>query len=62
MNLAGLEAVAIDYEAPDLPASVKEFRPAVFKDGPWVCVLLGPDSQAGIFGCGDVAVSEWLNW
>lgn len=62
MKMTGLETVTIDFDAKDIPASVKEFRPAVFKDGNSFCCLLGPDPQKGIFGCGsttDEALADW---
>jgi hypothetical protein len=42
--------------------SVKQFRPAVFKDGQSVCVLLGADPQAGVFGRGDCTKEALINW
>jgi hypothetical protein len=62
MNLGGLQAVPVDYEAADIPPSVKEFKPAVFKDGPSFCVLLGPDPQTGVFGCGDTTDDALVDW
>ena len=56
--------IDIDYEGKDIPASAKEFRPAVYKDGDSFCVLLGEDPQAGIFGCGETtkaALEDWEN-
>jgi hypothetical protein len=54
--------IDIDYEGKDIPASAKEFRPAVYKDGDSFCVLLGEDPQVGIFGCGETkeaAIKDW---
>ncbi len=52
----------IDYEQPDLPITVQELRPIVFMDGDSYCCLLGPDPQAGVFGCGktsEQAINDW---
>jgi hypothetical protein len=54
--------VAVDYEAHEHSKVVKELRPVVFKEEGSFCCLLGPDPQAGIFGCGDTAegaISDW---
>jgi hypothetical protein len=54
--------VNIDYEARDIPSAAKEFKPVVFHDGDAFCCMLGPDPQAGIFGCGrtpEEAVRDW---
>lgn len=45
-----------------LTGAAKELRPVVFKEGDSFCVLLGPDPQAGVFGCGSTpkqALSDW---
>lgn len=44
--------IILDYTKPELPDVVQEFRPTVYKDGDAYCCFLGPDPQAGIFGCG----------
>lgn len=54
--------VRINYEEKELPSSVRELRPVVFKDGESYCCLLGPDPQEGIFGCGNTekeALNDW---
>lgn len=51
-----------NYEAEGVAEPVKEFRPLIFKDGNAYCVVLGPDPQAGVFGCGasvDDALHDW---
>lgn len=51
-----------NYEAEGVAEPVKEFRPLIFKDGNAYCALLGPDAQAGVFGCGasvDEALDNW---
>lgn len=62
MTLDGLETIPIDYEAADTPASVKEFKPALFKDGPAYCCILGPDPQTGVFGCGNSTKEALADW
>jgi hypothetical protein len=62
MNLDGFNVVELDYENEVYPLPVRDFRPAVYKNGDSFCCLLGPDPQAGIFGCGatvDEAIQEW---
>ena len=54
----------LDYQANDVPATVKEFKPVVFHDGNAYCCMLGPDPQEGIFGCGESpeeAIKDWAN-
>lgn len=54
--------VRIDYSSPDLPFSVREFRPTVYKDREGYNCLLGPDTETGIFGTGvsiRQAVNDW---
>ena len=56
--------VSVDYENQDLPTSVQQFKPPVFREGNAFCVLLGPDPQSGIFGCGrsvEEALRDWDN-
>jgi hypothetical protein len=52
MSMRGLDVISIDYEDPAFPTPIRDFRPAVYMDGNSFCCLLGPDPQAGIFGCG----------
>jgi len=68
MSMDGLEVVDINYEDQTLPAAVRGFRPAVWKETNTAdelagyCCLLGPDPAAGIFGCGDTpqqALDDW---
>jgi hypothetical protein len=62
MNVDGLETLEVDYESEDLPVSVRELRPIVYKDGDSICSVLGSDPQDGIFGCGispEAALKDW---
>jgi len=59
MKPDGLEVVNVNYGDPNLPKSVRDTHPLVWFDhdegsnkGAFCCVL-GPDPQAGVFGCGD---------
>jgi len=64
MKMDGLNAIPIDYDAYNIPASVKEFRPLLFKDGDQYCAILGSDLQTGVLGCGKTAIlalAEWNN-
>ena len=54
--------VQINYQDSDIPATVREFKPALYRDGDSFCCLLGEDPQAGIFGCGEspkAAIEDW---
>lgn len=56
------DIVSLDYESPSLPRAVREFRPALYRDGELYCCLLGPDREEGIFGSGateDEAIKAW---
>ncbi|MCW3109949.1 MAG: hypothetical protein JWQ09_4455 [Segetibacter sp.] len=62
LNVPEEMKVAIDYENEELPETVKTLRPLVFKEGDGFCCLLGPDPQAGVFGCGQTpreALDDW---
>lgn len=56
--------IRFDYEAEGVAEPVKQFRPLIYQeDEKTVCVILGPDPQAGVFGCGctvEEAVSDWV--
>ena len=54
--------VNLDYEAADLSAAMKEFKPVVFQDKEGYGCLLGESRETGIFGWGftvDEAIAEW---
>ena len=46
------EEYKIDYDSPNIPASVKELRPEIYKDGADWCVSSGEDLATAIFGRG----------
>lgn len=52
MNTDGLEVVRIDYASADIPESVQQSRPVLYRQGDKYCCLLGPDQSRGILGCG----------
>jgi hypothetical protein len=54
--------VDIDYSDVQLPESVKTFQPLLFKEGNSYCCVLGPDPQAGVFGCGDTPIHALQDW
>ncbi|MCF6404617.1 hypothetical protein L3C95_17100 [Chitinophaga filiformis] len=62
MNLEGLNVVELNYESADLPKPVRDFKPQVYQDGDSFCCLLGPDPQAGIFGCGPSPTAAMEDW
>ena len=45
--------VTVDIEDKAVPEIIREFRPAVYRDGESFCVLLADDPQGGIFVCGE---------
>jgi hypothetical protein len=45
-----------------LTGAAKALHPIVFKEGDSFCALLGPDPQAGIFGCGSTPKSALTDW
>ncbi|ACU60708.1 hypothetical protein [Chitinophaga pinensis] len=53
---------AIDYGQPELPRAIRELHPVLFKEGDSYCCLLGPDPQAGIFGCGATPGEALTDW
>jgi hypothetical protein len=54
--------ISVDFKNQDLPTSVQHFKPTVFKDGDAFCVILGPDPQEGIFGCGNTLEEALRDW
>jgi hypothetical protein len=62
MNLYGLETVPIDYQAAQIPPSVKEFKPAIFKHGTSFCCILVADPQAGVFERGETPEEALADW
>jgi hypothetical protein len=56
------EIVPINYESANTPATVRQFKPVVFKEGNSICCILGPDRQQGIFACGSTLTEALRNW
>jgi hypothetical protein len=54
--------VMVDISDPDIPASVKQLKPVLFQEGDAYCCVLGPDPQAGVFGCGNSAKEALQDW
>jgi hypothetical protein len=52
MNTEGLALVRVDYDSADVPDSVKQTHPVVYRNGGEYCCVLGPDPERGIFGRG----------
>lgn len=64
MNIDPRYIILLDYNADDIPKSVKILKPVLFHKGDVYSCLLGPDSQEGIFGCGQTvkeALADWNN-
>jgi len=52
----------VDYNSPQLPESVRQVKPIVYKDGDSFCCVSGPTLQEGIVGCGptpELAMQDW---
>jgi hypothetical protein len=54
--------VHFNYEAKDVPQTVRELRPVIFQDGNDFCCVLGPDMKKGIFACGLSPQEALKNW
>lgn len=54
--------VPINFEDKILPVSAKLFKPLVYRDGDNICVVLGPDPQQGVFGCGPTTADALKDW
>ncbi|WP_205512819.1 hypothetical protein [Longitalea arenae] len=64
MHVPEEDIITIDFDAGDIPASVREFRPMVFREADRFCCILGPDPEIGIFGSGtsiEEALRDWDN-
>ena len=62
MNVPDDWKISVDFNDPGLPKAVKTLRPLVYQEGEDFCVVLGPDPQEGVFGCGhtvDEALKDW---
>jgi hypothetical protein len=62
MNVEESMKVAIDFSEENLPKSAKKLQPLVFQEGDSYCCLLGPDPQAGVFGCGNTPIAAIQDW
>ena len=62
MDIDKMAKIDLNYNDPDLPAPVRQFKPVLFKEGDSFCMLLGPDPQEGIFGCGNTANDAIQDW
>jgi hypothetical protein len=62
MKIDEAAQLKIDMDSENIPASVKEFRPVVFKEGNAYCCILGPDPQTGVFGCGQSPAEAMQDW
>ena len=54
--------VDVDFSEKQIPETAKSLRPLVFKDGDSYCVVLGPDPQEGVFGCGKTPLKALKDW
>lgn len=62
-----IETMKIDPSAvvqPDfeLPRAADVLQPVLFQESNQYCCLLGPDPQAGVFGCGTTAQEAVNDW
>lgn len=60
-NLRDDMKVQLDYADPELPVSVRTFKPLVFQDGDSYCAVFGPDRN-GVFGRGETPQAALLDW
>lgn len=63
MNIDKSKVVPIDFESEDLPLPVRQFKPALYKEGELFCCILGPDPETGVYACGateDGAINKWI--
>jgi hypothetical protein len=54
--------IELNYNDPDLPTPVRQFKPVLFKEGNSFCMVLGPYPQEGVFGCGNTANQAIKDW
>jgi hypothetical protein len=54
--------VNVDITDPKIPASVKQLRPVLFREGDAYCCVLGPDPEAGVFGSGKSTNETLQDW
>jgi hypothetical protein len=54
--------VSVNFNDPAVPENARLIRPLVWQDENSYCVLLGPDPQNGIFGCGDTVTTALKKW
>jgi len=62
MNVEEEKKIKIDFEAVNLPKSVKVFRPLLFHEGSEYFCVLGPSPQEGVFGSGETEEEALVNW
>jgi len=61
-DLSNLPQIEIDYSDEGYPEKARKLNPHVFKDGDCYYCIYGPDSQVGIFGCGDTPLEAIEDW
>lgn len=52
----------IDFDDLELPLNARVLRPLVYKDEGSFCVVLGPNPQDGVFGCGNSIKEALMDW
>ena len=57
-----MERIKIDYSKQELPGSVKNFLPDVYRDGDLYYCILGADTQSAIIGAGKNIDEAMANW
>lgn len=56
------EIIQVDYTVDGIPASVKNFRPTVYRDGDIYHCILGTDKETGVFGSGKSLEEAFQQW
>lgn len=54
------EDVHVDYTAENIPDSVKNFRPVIYRDGEDYCCILGTENA--VVGTGNTLEEAMSNW
>ncbi|MEP7377866.1 MAG: hypothetical protein ABI675_30990 [Chitinophagaceae bacterium] len=62
LNLPDEMKVTINFDGKDIPVSAKLFKPLVYQEGNFICVVLGPDPIEGVYGCRPTAEEALKDW
>jgi hypothetical protein len=54
--------VPLNYESKELPGSIRQFKPTLYKEGDAFVCVLGPDVEQAIYGRGATEDEALQNW